>query len=128
MLRELGRLMRGMLREPVTVSRWGGEEFIVIAPETMVKEACELAERLRRKVAEYPFDNADQQPTGHVSLSIGVTTISEFVDSYDALFNLADTALYHAKDTGRNRTVFSEREGKLRAVRSSASPDAVAAD
>ena len=92
----------------------------------MVKEACELAERLRRRVAKHPFPNASDQPLGHLSLSIGVSTMSEFVESYEALFNLADAALYHAKDTGRNRTVFSEREGKLRAVRSSRESDEVA--
>ena len=117
-LRELGKIMSSMIREPVTVARWGGEEFIIIAPETTAQQACVVAERLRRTVAEHPFPNAEKQPLGHMSLSLGVTTISEAVGSHEVLFNQADEALYQAKGNGRNRTVFSSGEGELRAVRS----------
>ena len=117
-LRELGRIMSRAIKEPITAGRWGGEEFVLIAPETSAKQACVLAEQLRRIVARHPFPNADKQPMGHVSLSIGVATVTRSVGSCEALLERADTALYRAKEKGRNRTVLNDGEGPLIAVRS----------
>ncbi len=99
-------IMTQAVRESDTLARWGGEEFIVIAPETNQEHACMLAERIRKSVARHPFPNAAQQPLGIVSLSIGVASRSNETDSPEKLLGFADDAVYVAKDSGRNRTVF----------------------
>ncbi len=105
-LQILAALMTKAVRESDTLARWGGEEFVVIAPEANQEEACVLAERIRKSVAGHPFPNAAQQPLGIVSLSIGVASISNGTESPEKLLRFADDAVYCAKDSGRNRTVF----------------------
>jgi diguanylate cyclase (GGDEF)-like protein len=109
-LHSLGKLMSGATRDSDTLARWGGEEFIIIAPETDEHQACELAETIRKHVAEFAFPHADQQPLGFVSLSIGVATMSDGIDNAEELLRLADKAVYRAKESGRNRTVFCRSE------------------
>ncbi len=109
-LHSLGKLMSGATRDSDTLARWGGEEFIIIAPETDEHQACELAEMIRKQVAEFAFPHADQQPLGYVSLSIGVATMSDGIDNAEELLRLADKAVYKAKESGRNRTVFCRSE------------------
>jgi len=76
-LETIGKLMASVSRESDVVSRWGGEEFIVIAAETNKKQACALAEKIRVMIAGHDFPHAAEQPLGKISLSIGVATISE---------------------------------------------------
>jgi len=109
-LHSLGKLMSGAARDSDTIARWGGEEFIVIAPETDEHQACELAEAIRKQVAAFAFPHANQQPLGFLSLSIGVATMSDGIDNAEELLRLADKAVYRAKDSGRNRTVFCRSE------------------
>jgi diguanylate cyclase (GGDEF)-like protein len=109
-LHSLGKLMSGATRDSDTLARWGGEEFIIIAPETNEQQACQLAETIRKLVAEYAFPHADQQPLGHVSLSIGVATMSDGIANAEQLLKLADKAVYRAKESGRDRTVFCRSE------------------
>ena len=109
-LHSLGKLMSGATRDSDTVARWGGEEFIIIAPETNEQQACQLAETIRKLVAEYAFPHANQQPLGHVSLSIGVATMSDGIANAEQLLKLADKAVYRAKESGRDRTVFCRSE------------------
>jgi diguanylate cyclase (GGDEF)-like protein len=105
-LQILAEIMTQAVRESDTLARWGGEEFIVIAPETGEEEGCKLAEIIRKAVEEHPFPNAAQQPLGIVSLSIGVASRSNGTESPEKLLRFADDAVYWAKDSGRNRTVF----------------------
>ncbi len=109
-LHSLGKLMSGATRDSDTLARWGGEEFIIIAPETNEQQACQLAETIRKLVAAYAFPHADQQPLGHVSLSIGVATMSDGIANAEQLLKLADKAVYKAKESGRDRTVFCRSE------------------
>lgn len=116
-LQILSGLMTKSVRESDTLARWGGEEFIVIALETTEEEACLLAERIRMSVTEHAFPNAEQQPLGMISLSIGVASRSSATDSYEKLLRLADDAVYSAKDAGRNRTVFCSGPKQMNAVK-----------
>lgn len=88
------------------VARFGGEEFVILLPKTNKEGARAAAEKLRQCVAAETFSGADRsQPGGRLTLSLGV---SEFpCDSKDLyeLLDLADRALYQAKDRGRNTTV-----------------------
>jgi diguanylate cyclase (GGDEF)-like protein len=116
-LKTIAQLMIGAIRESDIVARWGGEEFIIIAAETDARQACELAERIRLAVATHAFAHAKQQPLGLVSLSIGVATISNSTQDAQSLVKLADDAVYHAKDHGRNRTVFCTSDRQMKSVR-----------
>ena len=105
-LQILAEIMTQAVRESDTLARWGGEEFIIIAPETNQEDACMLAKKIRKSVAGHPFPNAAQQPLGIVSLSIGVASRSIGAKTPEILLQFADDAMYFAKDSGRNRTVF----------------------
>lgn len=115
-LQVLSALMAEAIRESDTLARWGGEEFIVIAPETGEKEGCELAEKVRVEIATHSFPNGEKQPLGIVSLSVGIASISDSIESPEQLLRLADEAVYSAKDSGRNRSVFCEGPKKMRAL------------
>jgi diguanylate cyclase (GGDEF)-like protein/PAS domain S-box-containing protein len=96
-LKELVRVIRNNLREVDILTRWGGEEFIVLAPDTNKLQAAALAERLKRTVSEHEFPGV-----GSVTISLGVTQFSPN-ESPDSLINRADERMYMAKRSGRNR-------------------------
>ena len=89
--------MTTQLRGSDFVGRWGGEEFLLVAPATPMHAGLEIAERLRGAIAAWEFDHG--QP---VTLSIGVSQFLQGDDSH-ALLQRADKALYRAKAAGRNR-------------------------
>jgi diguanylate cyclase (GGDEF)-like protein len=122
-LQILSAVMAETIRASDTLARWGGEEFIAIAPETGQKEGCILAERIRMAVAKHAFPHADQQPLGVVSLSIGVASTTKIINSADKLLRHADDAVYYAKDHGRNRTVFCSGTQQMRQVEAIQKPD-----
>lgn len=110
-LKEVAQRASRNLRNFDLVARLGGEEFVVIMPDTDGNQAVAVAERLRRRIAEEPF--AVSAPVGKidVTISIGVALADWTLDaegkpeSGDALLRRADTALYQAKRSGRNRVV-----------------------
>ena len=98
-LRELVLRVNQVLREPDIHARWGGEEFLVLAPHTDAQGAAELGERLREAVAQSPFDHV-----GAVTISLGVATY-ESGETVERFEGRVDRALYRAKEAGRNRVV-----------------------
>jgi two-component system cell cycle response regulator len=84
--------------------RYGGEEFVVVMPDTDLAVASTVSERLRRQVADQPFEDAKGQQSLDITCSIGVTVSREQEDS-NSLLKRADEALYTAKRDGRNRVV-----------------------
>ena len=92
----VSRLVDNSLRDTDTLFRFGGEEFMVILPETDLKEAYEIADRMRLLVEENDFG---LQLT--TTISIGVVSIKDG-DSVDSIISKVDTLLYHSKDEGRN--------------------------
>jgi len=101
-LKQLGSLCREALREIDRVGRIGGEEFAVILPHTDGARALEVAERLRQIVADTAVALEHGLPL-HITLSIGVTTLAGSGTNLDTLLGQADSALYEAKRSGRNR-------------------------
>jgi diguanylate cyclase (GGDEF)-like protein len=91
--------VRELLRSSDCAARFGGEEFIILLKETPVGAAMAMAEAVRARIADVPFD-----AVGHVSASFGVATWNHEEDSH-ALIKRADAALYVAKSRGRNCVV-----------------------
>lgn len=101
-LQKLAWVCNESLREVDTVGRWGGEEFVVLLPETNSQMALEVAERLRRAQAETAVPCGDGQVL-HFTVSIGCASRLKPGDTLDKLVAYADKALYEAKGAGRNR-------------------------
>lgn len=104
-LRELANRVTRNLRSIDLVVRWGGEEFVVVMPDTDVAAACAVAERLRRRVCEQPFAVSDPPESLDVSMSLGVTVTTGRDAPVEELIRRADSALYAAKNSGRNRVM-----------------------
>lgn len=104
-LREFARRLRRNVRGSDLASRYGGEEFFIVMPDTDAAMASIVAERIRRETASTPF-TIDQDGIGvPVTISIGIASIHTGTDSVQALLKRADVALYEAKAAGRNRVV-----------------------
>lgn len=105
-LQRVAEIVRSTIREVDFPARFGGEELVVVLPETMRREAGEVAERVRvaieRAVIEW---NGQRIP---VTASIGVSSCTETVDEPDMLLKSADAALYASKEAGRNRVTIAE--------------------
>jgi len=95
--------LRAVLRKVDVASRYGGEEFSILLPQTTLQEAGVIADRIRRKVIGTPFAHGKSQPLGAVTVSIGLSAFSPALDSAEAIIRAADRALYHAKSHGKNR-------------------------
>lgn len=89
------------LRESDIFGRFGGEEFIILLPETNLGDATQVAERLREVTEEYPFLLVTAQT--FITISLGVTCYKFTSVSLDQLIDESDKALYEAKQLGRNR-------------------------
>ncbi|MGQ9898324.1 MAG: diguanylate cyclase [Acidobacteriota bacterium] len=110
LLKDLSRLMERCFRRSDVLARYGGEEFVVLLPNTSKSQAALLAERLRRRVAEYPFAGRESQPDGRLTVSLGVAVLPADTSDPKLLLELADRALYRAKQSGRNRVCVVESE------------------
>ncbi|MBL7006401.1 MAG: GGDEF domain-containing protein [Spirochaetia bacterium] len=100
-LKELVRVISGSIRESDIFGRWGGDEFLILLPQTELGNAGLLAEKLRIKIEEYLFKSIDA-----ITISIGAASLLP-ADTVETLLKRADEALYEAKNNGRNRVVLS---------------------
>lgn len=103
-LRQVAQVVLGVLRQSDVLGRFGGEEFVVLLPETALADAAFLAERVRKAVKRASY-------TGHDALcctiSIGVAELSQSEQKIGTLFDRADNAVLQAKTNGRDRVVIS---------------------
>ena len=105
-LKQLSILMGTHTRKVDKVCRYGGEEIVIILPETEIEEAKAFAERLRVDVMEYPFAIEEDKPLS-ITISIGVAATPPLSpDDGTLLIATADSALYEAKEGGRNQVCF----------------------
>jgi len=100
-IRTVAETIRSTCREIDFASRYGGEEFMVILPETPLVGAAQVAERIREKIAAVQFPGI-----GSVTASIGVSNYPLNALSKEDLIRIADQALYVAKNAGRNRVAY----------------------
>lgn len=104
-LKEMASLLRDNgIRKNDTFARYGGEEFVVLLPQTNLKQAFEIAERLRKLVESHEFTYDGQRLP--VAASIGVADYREGVSTGTDLFKRADQAVYQSKEGGRNQVNF----------------------
>jgi len=104
-LREFARRLRQNIRGIDLACRYGGEEFVVVMPDTEGHIAEKVAERIRAEIAREPFPIGADGKTLDVTISIGVSALKRGADSVTDLLKRADVALYEAKKAGRNRVV-----------------------
>ena len=100
-----------MLRPADTLARYGGEEFVVLLPDTDIEQARYAAERIRSAMQAMPVPVPGTDQPLRVTVSIGVAALSVLHADADALFKAADTAMYRAKEGGRNRVVVAGENG-----------------
>ena len=106
-LRSLAEKMTGNLRNVDMVARIGGEEFVVVMPDTNITVAHHVANRLVAKVAAEPVAISDELSIG-VTVSIGIAMRDDEKDTIETFLARADAALYKAKRQGRNQVVFDD--------------------
>jgi len=101
LLRQLGRLLQEEIRDTDTLARLGGDEFGLLLPGCGIEKAREIAEAIRKVIAEYRF--SWESHTFSVGASIGLVPINRHSGGVKDVLRAADTACYVAKDTGRDR-------------------------
>jgi diguanylate cyclase (GGDEF)-like protein len=117
-LRELGMLIARNKRALDVSSRIGGEEFLVLLPETSLEIAFHVAEDLRNLIADHPFDYEGTRL--NIRVSVGVSgALEQSPPDVESFMNLADKAMYRAKREGRNRTVVLDSQDRSRVARQS---------
>ncbi len=102
-LKELARIVQGRIRRDEVFARYGGEEFAIVLPETNLEGARALAEGLREKLESSKF--TFQNEVIHVTVSIGVATLTDHDRTSLDLIKRSDQKLYEAKRSGRNRVI-----------------------
>jgi len=100
-LKNLSELIKLHTRQSDQLARWGGEEFVLVLPDTRMDDAFLIAEKMRTLVSTVTFD---QYPDLHVTISLGVGT-SDGKIPFHQLFRSVDIALYQAKSQGRDRVI-----------------------
>ena len=101
-LTTISGVLRQTLRKADILGRYGGDEFMIILPETSLAGAKSLAEKVRAAVEELQLELPGNERTG-LTLSIGIASCCTSEDNLDTLVSLADAALYRSKEAGRNK-------------------------
>ena len=99
-LKTVARVLQTNLRDTDFIARFGGEEFVILMPETQMDAATKVAEKLRTTIMECPFHSSNRKVP--VTMSFGVCEFKKG-DTIDSVFDKADKALYQAKESGRNK-------------------------
>jgi two-component system cell cycle response regulator len=104
-LQEFARRLRASIRSIDMACRLGGEEFVLVMPDTDMALAYRIGERLRQIIAGAPFEVGSDAGGLHITISIGVASLDGAHDTQEDILKRADQALYRAKRDGRNRVV-----------------------
>ncbi len=109
-LTHIASTLKSGLRECDVVTRYGGEEFLVLLPDTSGSRASMPLDRIRKKLAERKFVHDGQEI--NLSISIGIANVSSLDNDPMDTVHRADSALYFAKKSGRNRVVYDRPSSK----------------
>ena len=111
-LKTVAKAIKKELREYDIPSRYGGEEFTILLPNTSLEEATVVAERLRAQIEKKKINIEDYRIDGvssiNVTISVGVSVYNNSMKEPDELYRAADGALYKAKESGRNRVIVAQ--------------------
>ncbi|MDH4161208.1 MAG: diguanylate cyclase [Nitrospirota bacterium] len=99
--------LRNVLRSVDIAGRYGGDEFLLIVPETQIEGVRSLAEKIREAIQRTEI-RVDKEKTLAMSLSMGIATLASLPEDVDGLISRVDTALYNSKHSGRNRISVAE--------------------
>lgn len=98
-LKQFAKILKENIRNTDFIGRWGGEEFLLVCPETSEENATKFALNLRKNI-----ENAYFEKVGQITMSVGVAQIKDEID-LNTLINNADNAMYFAKENGRNKVI-----------------------
>lgn len=104
-IKKIAEIIKNSCRKQDIPARYGGEEFALILPNTNKEEARIIGERIRKKIADYPFKDKETQPQGAITVSVGIATFPEDAEDKKELIQKADLALFTAKNKGKNQVV-----------------------
>jgi diguanylate cyclase (GGDEF)-like protein len=110
LLNELGRFLQSHIRREDIACRYGGEEFILIMPDATLEQAQHRADYVRQEAKQLQVHDIDKSYSG-ITLSLGVAAYPQHGRSIETVLRVADTALYRAKQEGRDRTMVAEDIG-----------------
>ncbi|MDQ3256295.1 MAG: diguanylate cyclase, partial [Acidobacteriota bacterium] len=94
--------LKSALRSADVASRYGGEEFSILLPQTSITEALVIAERIRSRVEHSSYPHGESQPHGAITVSIGISAFGPKLETASSIIGAADHALYVAKSRGKN--------------------------
>ena len=104
MLKEFATIATASIRATDTLGRWGGEEFLLVFPDTTLDTAMEILDVMRQRVAQIELKGSSLR----VSISAGLATSGEGAFGLDEILARADVALYKAKNSGRDLVCYAE--------------------
>ena len=109
LLKRIGRILHESVREYDEVGRFGGEEFVIVFPETHVKDAAAVCERIRQIIATTRFLGQRNMPNKKITISVGLAEIKgKKRVKQNTILARADEFLYKAKQTGRNQVLYKK--------------------
>ncbi|MHB8231821.1 MAG: sensor domain-containing diguanylate cyclase [bacterium] len=109
-LSKIGQLLRENTRSIDTATRYGGEEFVIVLPQTDFNSALSVAKKIKNLVKDYKFTQIDR----NITVSIGIASMpDDNINSVDDILKIADDFLYEAKNSGRNRIIGSYKGEKI---------------
>ncbi|MFY0518123.1 diguanylate cyclase [Lysinibacillus sp. UGB7] len=112
-LKHVAKIITESVRSLDIVTRYGGEEFVILSPATSLESSKKIAEKIRQNVEEQPYKMADQLIEMTVSIGIAEYTSSSDISTLYELIDKADQALYVAKESGRNQLRVYDSAGKI---------------
>jgi len=104
-LRKIAEVLRKSVKGSDVVGRYGGEEFIIIFPDTSKDNVVKICETIRKRIRDFKFPNEEKQPNKDLTVSFGIATFPDDARTADELVKKADSALYRAKGMGRDRVI-----------------------
>jgi diguanylate cyclase (GGDEF)-like protein len=108
MLQAMGRFFQNQIRLEDTPCRYGGDEFILILPDSSLEDTCKRAEQLRQGIQQISVDHAGRKFAA-VTISLGVAACPDHGTTVEEILLAADKAMFHAKQAGRDRSMVAER-------------------
>ncbi|HLF76320.1 MAG TPA: sensor domain-containing diguanylate cyclase [Dehalococcoidia bacterium] len=112
-LQKVASVLRTAVRDRDHVYRYGGEEFVIVFVDAGASEAVALAEHVRAAVESTPLSGDQLEPVGPVAISIGLAILPDHATDFGNLIEMADAAMYKAKQSGRNRVVLWQDEASV---------------